>query len=252
MSIASRSTRAVSAADYDNDGFVDFYVSNFNGTNFLYRNNHDNTFTETGRARLECPAPATVLRPGSSTTTTTDGWISSRRAISRRSTNRFAHTSISPTTRRRLKLYKNLGDGSFRDVTTEVGLDKVFMPMGANFGRHRQRRLSRYPSRHWKSVLRVAPSQCAPSQQGGEIVRGRHRILWHRRGCTRATVSPLPIWTMTATKRSSLKSAARHQETVIHCDCSRIPGHGNDWINLRLVGVKTNRAAIGARIKADR
>ena len=30
------------------------------------------------------------------------------------------------------------------------------------------------------------------------------------------------------------------------------PGHGNDWINLRLVGVKTNRAAIGARIKADR
>src|SRR5712691_8143782 len=27
------------------------------------------------------------------------------------------------------------------------------------------------------------------------------------------------------------------------------PGHGNDWISLRLVGVKTNRAAIGARIK---
>ena len=26
------------------------------------------------------------------------------------------------------------------------------------------------------------------------------------------------------------------------------PGNGNDWINLRLVGVKTNRAAIGARI----
>jgi hypothetical protein len=27
------------------------------------------------------------------------------------------------------------------------------------------------------------------------------------------------------------------------------PGHGNDWINLRLIGVKTNRAAVGARIK---
>ena len=27
------------------------------------------------------------------------------------------------------------------------------------------------------------------------------------------------------------------------------PGHGNDWIRLRLVGVKSNRAAIGARIK---
>lgn len=27
------------------------------------------------------------------------------------------------------------------------------------------------------------------------------------------------------------------------------PGHGNDWITLKLVGVKTNRAAIGVRIK---
>jgi hypothetical protein len=27
------------------------------------------------------------------------------------------------------------------------------------------------------------------------------------------------------------------------------PGNGNDWINLHLVGVKTNRSAIGARIK---
>src|SRR5258708_4503029 len=26
------------------------------------------------------------------------------------------------------------------------------------------------------------------------------------------------------------------------------PGHGNDWINLKLVGVKSNRSAIGARI----
>ncbi len=27
------------------------------------------------------------------------------------------------------------------------------------------------------------------------------------------------------------------------------PGHGNDWINLKLVGVKSNRSAIGTRIK---
>src|SRR5581483_7344145 len=29
----------------------------------------------------------------------------------------------------------------------------------------------------------------------------------------------------------------------------RNPGNGNDWINVRLIGVKTNRAALGARIK---
>src|SRR5580704_12896785 len=27
------------------------------------------------------------------------------------------------------------------------------------------------------------------------------------------------------------------------------PGNGNDWINLKLVGAKTNRGAVGARIK---
>ena len=31
-------------------------------------------------------------------------------------------------------LYRNRGDGTFEDVTQKVGLDKVFMVMGANFG----------------------------------------------------------------------------------------------------------------------
>lgn len=31
--------------DFDNDGFVDLFVGNFSGSNRLYRNNHDNTFS---------------------------------------------------------------------------------------------------------------------------------------------------------------------------------------------------------------
>ena len=33
-----------------------------------------------------------------------------------------------------MKLYRNQHDGTFKDVTAETRLDKVFMPMGANFG----------------------------------------------------------------------------------------------------------------------
>ena len=33
-----------------------------------------------------------------------------------------------------LKLNRNLHNGAFEDVTAQVGLDKVFMPMRANFG----------------------------------------------------------------------------------------------------------------------
>ncbi len=33
-----------------------------------------------------------------------------------------------------MKLYRNMHDGTFEDVTEQVGLDKIYMPMGANFG----------------------------------------------------------------------------------------------------------------------
>lgn len=39
-----------------------------------------------------------------------------------------------PTSSETLKLYRNLRNGAFQDVTAQVGLDKVFMPMGSNFG----------------------------------------------------------------------------------------------------------------------
>ena len=41
--------KGVAAADYDNDGWPDLYVSNLGGANFLYRNNRDGTFTELAR-----------------------------------------------------------------------------------------------------------------------------------------------------------------------------------------------------------
>ena len=49
-------TKGVTAADYDNDGYMDFYVSNFSGDNLLLHNNHNRTFSEEGeKAGVRAP-----------------------------------------------------------------------------------------------------------------------------------------------------------------------------------------------------
>ncbi len=42
-------TKGVVAGDFDNDGLVDFYVTNLGSANFLYHNEGNNTFTEVAR-----------------------------------------------------------------------------------------------------------------------------------------------------------------------------------------------------------
>lgn len=240
-------TKGVSAGDYDNDGFVDFYVSNFNGNNFLYRNNRDNTFTEMARA-------AGVPGPGRGFGTwffdyDNDGWLDLFATSYFTSVDESVRTYLNlPGNAAGLKLYRNLGDGSFRDVTTDVGLDKVFMPMGANFGDidndgfldiHLGTGNPSYASllpnvllrnKEGKSFVDVTASSGTGELHKGHGIAfadldndGDEEIVAEIGGATPGDSHPLRLF--------------------------ENPGHGNDWINLRLVGVKTNRAAIGARIK---
>ena len=127
-------SKGVAAGDYDNDGWADLYVSNRgSATNFLYRNNGNGTFTEVAAA-------AGVPGPGSGFVTwffdyDNDGWLDIFATSYYTSLEETARTylglSHNATT---LKLYRNRRDGTFADVTRDVGLDKVFMPMGSNFG----------------------------------------------------------------------------------------------------------------------
>ena len=128
-------TKGVAAGDYDNDGWPDLYVSNLGGRNFLYRNNRDGTFTEV-RERPACRGaghgfPDLVLR------------LRQRRLarpvrdelLSRRWTRRRARTCGLPHNAPTMKLYRNLGDGSFpRRHRAGRASTRSFMPMGANFG----------------------------------------------------------------------------------------------------------------------
>ena len=125
-------TKGIAAADYDGDGYVDFFVSNL-GTNSLYHNNHDNTFTDVAEQA------GVATSEGSFSTWffdyDNDGLPDLFVACNSTSLDETVRTYVgAPHQGATLRLFKNLGNGTFKDVTVETNLDKVFMPMGSNFG----------------------------------------------------------------------------------------------------------------------
>jgi hypothetical protein len=115
--------KGVVAEDYDNDGYVDFYLSDFNGDNLLYHNNHNRTFTEVGEK-------AGVQEPYRSFAAwffdyDNDGWPDLYVNSYYLSIEEVARSYIGlPRNAETLKLYRNLGNGTFRNVAGS-GPDRV-------------------------------------------------------------------------------------------------------------------------------
>jgi hypothetical protein len=240
-------SKGVTAGDYDNDGWPDFYISNYTGTNFLYHNNHDNTFTDVAE---------TAGVPGTGQGFATwffdydnDGWPDIFVTSYFGSVDETVRTYLGlPHNAPTLKLYKNLHNGTFRDVTADVGLDKVFMPMGANFGDiDNDGFLDIYLGTGNPSYTSLVPNVLLRNREGkkfvdittssgtGELHKG-HAVSF----ADLANHGNLDIVTSVGGATVGDSHALRVFEN---------PGNGNDWIALKLVGVKTNRSAIGARIK---
>jgi tetratricopeptide (TPR) repeat protein len=239
--------KAVVAADYDNDGYMDLYVSNMNGDNFLYHNNHNRTFTEVA-------AQAGVQKPWQSFPAwffdyDNDGWpdlfVSSYYISVDESLRSYLGLPGNVET---LKLYKNMRDGTFRDVTKSVGLDRVFMPMGSNFGDvDNDGYLDIYLGTGNPSYSSLLPN-----------------VLLHNDGGKFFTDITASSGTGDLHKGHGVAFADMDNdgnEDLLEEMGGAVPGDAhafrfyensgnqNDWISLHLVGVKTNRSAIGARIK---
>ena len=67
----------------------------------------------------------------------------------------------------------------------------------------------------------------------------------------RGTASRSPTGTATATSTCSSSSAGRRPATRRTTLLFQNPGHGRHWLKVKLVGTRTNRAALGARIRVD-
>jgi tetratricopeptide (TPR) repeat protein len=240
-------SKAVVSADYDNDGYADFYVSVYGGHNLLYHNNHDNTFTEVADT-------AGVVGPGYSFPSwffdyDNDGWpdllvnsyyISVEESV--RTISNLPHNALT------MKLYHNERNGTFKDVAADAGLDKVYMPMGANFGDiDNDGFLDFYIGNGYPNYAALIPHFLFRNHDGkyffdvtaasgtGELHKG-HAVAF----ADLARDGNEDILTVTGGATPGDAHAFRLFAN---------PGSGNDWLNIKLVGVKSNRAALGARIK---
>lgn len=246
-SISSSFTKGVAVEDYDHDGYPDFFLSNLTGDNILFHNNGDLTFTNVA-------TQAGVNQSWSSYASwffdyDNDGWPDLFVASYYASVDETMRTYLGqPHSAGQLSLYKNMGNGTFKDVTAQVGLDKSFMPMGASFGDvDNDGWLDIYLGNGAADWGALVPKSLLRNDEGKHFTditaSSGTGDLHPAHGIAFADFSNNGQQDLAVTMGGAAVSNWHAMRLF------RNPGNRNDWITLKLVGVKTNRSAIGARVK---
>jgi len=234
--------------DYDNDGWPDLYLALFDEPNRLFRNPG-----EWPRGHFEeVAAGAGVTAPRGSLPAwfwdyDNDGWLDIL-ALAYEFTFWFevldvmgeSHGSDTP------RLYRNRGDGTFEDVTEKVGLDRVFYTMGSEYGDlDNDGWLDFYAGTGMPPMAVLFPNRMFRNH-GGEwfedVSAAGFAHLAKGHGGAFADVDEDGDQDFYAVLGGA-NQGDRHRN-VFHEN----PGNDNAWMTLRLEGVETNRAAIGARV----
>jgi hypothetical protein len=245
---ASAFTKGVNFGDYDNDGFPDLYVSNMFGDNVLYHNNRNGTFTNV--------APALgVEKPFASFPTwffdvDNDGWLDIFVASYPNSVEEFVkHYLKLPAKAETLALYHNNGDGTFTDVSAKMGLARVVPTMGANFGDlDNDGFLDMYLGTGAPSFASLMPNVMLRNDGGRRFVDVTEATgtghLQKGHGVAFADLDNDGDEDVVLNVGGAVPGD-RYEDALFEN-----PGTpGNNWITVKLVGVKSNRAGIGARLR---
>ena len=242
-----RFTKGAAWGDYDNDGYPDLYVSNEGQLNFLYHNNRNGTFTDLAE-RLGVQKPVWSF-PVWFFDYDNDGWLDLYVSSHIESVTEVLGSALGlPVRTETQALYRNLAGRGFKDVTREAGLDRVLMPMGANFGDiDNDGYLDFYLGTGAPSYAALVPNVLYRNQDGRRFVdittTSGTGSLQKGHGVSIGDLfnDGQPIL---FAELGGMVPGDKYYSAVF-----RGPATSNHWISVKLVGVKTNRAAIGARIK---
>jgi hypothetical protein len=231
------------AADFDNDGWLDIYVACDSTPSFLFRNNHDGTFTEEGLER------GVALNE--------DGMEQAGMGLGIGDFNLDGHLDIFKThfSDDTNILYRNDGKGNFDDVTIKSGLgvETRFIGWGAgifdfdNDGEpdiclvtgsvypEIEKQLPSYPHKTPRIIFRNLGGGKFEEliEQAGSGIAAVHSS----RGCAFGDFDndgDVDILIMNMNEPPSL----------LRNDCEK----QNHWLKVKLIGTKSNRSALGARV----
>ncbi|WP_229376721.1 CRTAC1 family protein [Fibrella aquatilis] len=120
--------------DFDKDGFEDVFLTGGMNDDMLYRNNHNRTFTNVYAKSGLTGSRGFVTQGATAADVNRDGWVDL--FITTITTKNKRQPRGGPSIPRAANLlYLNNGNGTFRDVTKEYGLDQLqSFSTGASFG----------------------------------------------------------------------------------------------------------------------
>jgi hypothetical protein len=247
--------KGATADDYDNDGWQDLYVSMMGKPNHLFRN-----LGVPGKTPkfADVTAQAGVAEPNMSFTCwffdyDNDGWpdifVSGYWATMPNIVREYIGQK-DKAMGDRPRLYHNNRDGTFTDVSHETHLDQLLLTMGANFGDlDNDGWLDFYAGTGAAPLTNIVPHQMFRNYQGqyfqnvttsggfGHLQKGHAVAFGDIDNDGNQDVFENIGGAYTSDKFWSA--------------LFKNPGHGNHWVKLRLVGVKANRFAVGARIRVQ-
>ena len=243
--------KGASWGDYNNDGFPDLYASNYNKRSRLFKNNGNSTFTDvTEKAGVEAN-PSNF--PCWWFDYNNDGWediyVSAYQPYASMNSCREymglpMDSTLFPC------LYKNNGNGTFTNVRREAHLGYETFTMGCNFGDlDNDGWLDFYLGIGAPDYKAIFPNRmfhnnggnffedCTISGGFGQLQKG-HAIGF-------------VDYDFDGDQDVYADFGGFFWGDVYENALYENPGFGNNWVNIKLEGVKSNRSATGTRVKLN-